>query len=101
MENMTYNIDIDIKNMSKIEPLKIAIKLDSLNKSINSIDLITLILNDYFNVFTSDSKLIYKLLLHEAVENNSTITDIFINILCDYYNKRYPHIFQFKGGFED
>ena len=82
---MVDMIDIDIKNMDKIEPLKIAIQTDSLNSGLDSLYLILFVLNKYYDTMTSDLKALYKLMLHDSINKDSTIVDIFINILFDYY----------------
>ena len=82
---MVYLIDIDIKNMDKIEPLKIAIQTDSLNSGLDNLYLILFVLNKHYDIRKSDLKALYKLMLHDSINKDSTIADIFINILYDYY----------------
>ena len=76
--------DIDIENISKIELIEMAIKTEISYRGLDSIYLITLILNKYFDVGTSNLKVLYKLMLKEAIDKETTLSDVFINILYEY-----------------
>ena len=79
-----YN-DKEIANINKINPIVKAIKKDSMRKQLNPNDIIITVLNNHYNTNTNDWTTLYKLLLHEAIDKQTTVLDIIINNLYNYY----------------
>ena len=82
------DLENDLKNIGKIEPLTDLILIECEIRNNNLFDLVCTILNEYFNN-TDDNidnvKMIYKQILKECVNKEITPSSFVINVLWDYY----------------
>lgn len=86
---MKMNLENDLMNIGKIEPLTDLILMECEIRNNNLFDLVCTILNDYFNNNTDDNinnvKRLYKQILKECVNKEITPSSFVINVLWDYY----------------
>lgn len=83
------DLENDLKNIGKIEPLTDLILITSDIENTTIFDLVCNILNDYFDNNTDDNinnmKMIYKQILKECVNKEITPSSFVINVLWDYF----------------
>lgn len=82
------DLENDLINIGKIEPLKDLISVECKITNNTLFDLICNILNEYFNNTddnNNDVKRIYKQVLKECVNKDVTPSSFVINVLWDYF----------------